>query len=149
MPSKDFEKESYWSSELSTGSVQEEKMNGSIFRKLIRVALAAIALTGCVTTKFFPAEGAKRYPPTTQIRVFRSSPPEETYEILGIVTAEGLNENELQSNLKKKAMAVGADGLILRRASKITGSYSSERQREFSTQKIRHEGIAIKFKKNN
>ena len=124
-------------------------MNGAVFRGFVMAAIAAFGLAGCVATKFYPAEGAKRYPPTTQIKVFRSSPPEGTYEILGIATAEGGNDNKLLSNLKKKAMSVGADGLILRRVSEITGSYASERRSEFSTYKIRYEGIAIKFKKNN
>ncbi len=124
-------------------------MSGSIFCKLFTAALAAIVLTGCVATKFLPAEGAKRYPPAAQIKVFRTSPPEGTYEILGIVTAEGLNENKLLINLKKKAMSVGADGLILRRASELSGSYTSEWRTEFKKYKIRYEAVAIKFKKNN
>ena len=124
-------------------------MNRAVFRVFVMAAIAVFGLTGCIATKFYPAEGARRYPPTTQIKVFRSSPPEGTYEILGIVSAEGRNDNKLLANLKKKAMSVGADGLILRRVSEVTGTYASERREEFSTYKMRYEGIAIKFKKNN
>ena len=101
---------------------------------------------GCVTTKYLPAEGAKSYPPTKQIRVLSSSPPENTFEVLGLVTAEGTNKRKLLENLKKKAMSVGAEGLIIRMASEISSEYASERRREFSTYEIRFEGIAIRFK---
>ena len=104
-------------------------------------------LTGCVATKFYPAEGAKRYPPTKEIKLMRTSPPEDAYEILGIVSAEGNNENKLLENLKKKAMLVGADGLIVRRARGLSSVYESERRTQFEKYEVRLEGIAIRFNK--
>ncbi|MFC1613809.1 hypothetical protein ACFL5K_00760 [Gemmatimonadota bacterium] len=121
-------------------------MNKLSICTLLIAALTVAVLTGCVTTKFLPAEGAKSYPPTEQIRVMRDSPPENTYEVLGIVAAEGTNEKKLLEKLKIKAMSVGADGLILRKASEISAEYASERHREFSSYEIRYEGIAIRFK---
>ena len=123
-------------------------MNQTLFRGLLPLALAVFALTGCVKTRFFPAEGAERYPPTKEVRVLRSSPPEDSYEILGIVTAEGPNEKKLLEQLKKKAMFVGADGIILRGATDLSGTYASERRTEFTRHRFRLEAIAIKFKKS-
>lgn len=114
---------------------------------LVPVLACLVLAAGCVATKYIPAEGAKSYPPTEDLRVFHSSPPEGTYEILGIVAAEGMNENKLLENLKKKAMSVGAEGLILRRFSELSKEYASERRTEFASHKVRYEGIAIRFKK--
>jgi len=124
-------------------------MNRVVFRVFLALALAVFALSGCVKTRFFPAEGAERYPPTKEIRVLRSSPPEDSYEILGIVTAEGPDENKLLAQLKKKAMLVGADGVIIRATRDLSSTYASERRTEFTKYKFRLEAIAIKFKKKN
>lgn len=126
-------------------NIVDSRMNRQIFRYCIVAFLAAALLAGCVATKYFPAEGAKRYPPTKEVKIFRST-PEGKYEILGIVTAEGMNENKLLEKLKTKAMSVGADGLILRRARRKGHTYASERRTEFTTHKVVYEAIAIKWK---
>ena len=66
---------------------------------------------------------------------------------MGLITAEGNNENKLLENMKKKAMSVGADGLVLRKAREFSQKYASERRTEFASYKIRWEALAIRLKK--
>jgi hypothetical protein len=116
-----------------------------IFFLTISTFTAILTLSGCVTTKYFPVKGAKTYPPTDSVAVFRSY-PDRPYEVLGVVSATSPEKWRLIAKLKEKAMAIGADALVMKSTKEITQEYTSERKTEFSTSRTRYEAVAIKFK---
>jgi len=108
-------------------------------------------IAGCsgISTKYFPAHGAKTYPSTKDLLIFRDY-PERQYEILGVVSVSAysgsVSKKRLFSRLKKKAMAVGAHAIVVRPARELTREISSSRRTEFVTSRTVLEAVAIRFK---
>ncbi len=115
-----------------------------IFFLTISAFTMILVFSGCVTTKYFPVKGAKTYPPTDSVAVYRAY-PKQPYEVLGVVSATSPEKWRLIAKLKEKAMAIGADAIVMKSTKELTQEYTSERKTEFSTSRTRYEAVAIKF----
>jgi uncharacterized protein YceK len=91
-----------------------------------------LALAGCSTIKihYLPTDSPSTYSPTDSVEVFWEKPA-QPHVILGLVSAE-CEENDralllkaralLMKEVKKKAMEVGAQGIIIKDTSAHTGT---------------------------
>ena len=78
---------------------------------LLTFLLACIA---CASVTFLPTDESVKYPPTDSVKIYWKEPT-EPYKIIGKVSAESgdFGEETLFKMLKKKAMAAGADAIIM------------------------------------
>ena len=83
-----------------------------IIKVLFLVSL--LALCGCASTTFLPADASVKYAPTDSLKVYWEK-PQKPYTIIGRVTIESgdYSEETLFIKLKQKAMAVGAQAIIM------------------------------------
>jgi len=99
--------------------------------------LFLLLLTGCATLSYFPSID-RVYTPTSHVEVlFRE--PQKDYIIIGKIISEGdiWSHKTLLEKIKKKAMQVGADAILVTEAGHFQG--------EFGTcQKV--EALALKWK---
>ncbi|HUU29663.1 MAG TPA: hypothetical protein VM123_17815 [archaeon] len=113
---------------------------------IVPAVLGIIMISACVKSEYVPYGDLKEtFAPTDSVLVYRDY-PDQPYVIIGIVTATGINQGKLFSRLKKEAMSVGANAIIMKRMQELTQEYASERRSEFSTRKLRLEAVAIRFK---
>jgi len=82
--------------------------------KKILVIGSLLVMIGCTANiNYLPTDSKVTYPPTTSTQIFWKEPTEK-YHIIGAVTAEGDSAEEvLFEKLKEKAMALGAEGIII------------------------------------
>ena len=110
-------------------------------------AILALFLSSCVSVSYLPTDEMRSYPPTNSLKVFWEK-PDEPHTVLGMLIAEDHGEEELFSALKKKAMSIGAHGIIMKAPSqqiRIHG-YSSSRYGILSADRShRLEALAIRF----
>ena len=97
-----------------------------------------------------PSDSSRKYPPTTSVKVFWEEKPEEPYVVLGMITAESsdVGEEKIFAKLKKRAMKIGANGLLMGTSSQRTKNIGSFNQNYGSIIPIdehRLEAIAIRF----
>lgn len=111
------------------------------------VAILMLFLSSCVSVSYLPTDDTHTYPPTNSLKVYWEK-PDVSYIVLGMLIAEDHGEEELFSTLKKKAMSIGAHGIIMKSPTqqiRIYG-YSSSRAHTFSASRShRLEAIAIRF----
>lgn len=92
---------------------------------------------GCASVSYLPSDSSAVYPPTKKVNIYWSK-PDFKYTEIGLLSIESSRSEEaLFEKLKKKAMEIGADGLIVKPATQATRA---------SKDKRRLEAIAIKFK---
>ena len=110
-------------------------------------AILALFLSSCVSVSYLPTDETRSYPPTNSLKVFWEK-PDEPYTVLGMLIAEDHGEEGLFSALKKKAMSIGAHGIIMKSPSqpiRIYG-YSSSRYGTLSADSShRLEALAIRL----
>ena len=72
------------------------------------------ACYSCVSTSYLPTDDSVTYAPTESIKVYWEE-PQESYIIIGRVSAksEDVKEEAIFKKIKKKAMAVGANAIIM------------------------------------
>jgi hypothetical protein len=105
-------------------------------RWLILVFLI-IFIGGCASVSYLPSDTSIVYPPTKKVNVYWSK-PEFKYIEIGLLSIESKSSEEaLFEKIKKKAMEIGADGIIVKPATQATRA---------SKDKRRLEAIAIKFR---
>ena len=114
---------------------------------LALLALLALLVSGCVSVSYLPTDDNITYPPTNSLKVFWEK-PDIPHKVIGMLIAEDYGEEELFAVLKKKAMSIGAQGIIMKSPTqqiRIYG-YSSPRAGTFSANRShRLEAIAIRF----
>lgn len=102
---------------------------GSLF--LISMMLPACNFYAC-----YLETGAQVHPPTQAEDVeLYLTPPDRTYLVIGAVTANGTNEKNALSYLRKRVTEIGADAVILLKFDKMA-SYSP---------RVDVSGVAVKF----
>ena len=111
------------------------------------LTIFAIFLSSCVSVSYLPTDETRSYLPTNALKVFWEK-PDEPYTVLGMLIAEDHGEEGLFSALKKKAMSIGAHGIIMKSPSqqiRIYG-YSSSRYGTLSADRShRLEALAIRL----
>lgn len=114
--------------------------------KLTFLVLALAFLSaGCVSTKFYPAEGSLRYPASDKVQVLKSL-PDRPYIKLGEITARGQDERRILDSIRKQAMEAGAEAIILTPSESRTSGIKEQRQGQFAKEEILMRAIAIRFK---
>jgi hypothetical protein len=90
------------------------EMNKRIVVQIVVIALVILFISGCSSVKFIPLDSAT-YPPTDSVKVYWEK-PNVPYKEFGVITAESSEggEEKLLNMVKEKAMAVGAQGIIVR-----------------------------------
>jgi hypothetical protein len=114
-------------------------MNKLCHKQFLLTVLAILLLIGCATIKYLPVESSITYPPTNSVKIYMEK-PDASYIELGLITVESdaYDEEKLFDDLKKKAMSIGAHGIIMRSLSPRTGYYGIKISRL--------EAVAIRFK---
>lgn len=83
--------------------------------RILITVFIVLLLSSCAGVKYTPLEGSMNYPSTDSVKIYWEKPNVMFMEI-GIITAESSDyrEEELMDMLKKKAMSVGAHGVIMK-----------------------------------
>jgi len=120
------------------------------FTLITVVAIIAFLLSGCVSVSYLPTDETHVYAPTNSLKVYWEK-PDFSYAVIGMIISEDYGEEEkLFSALKKKAMSIGAHGIIMKppiQQTEIYG-YSSPYTRSISSnRRHRLEAFAIRFNK--
>ena len=113
--------------------------------------ILTLFLSGCVSVSYLPTDETRTYPSTDSLKVFWEK-PDEPYIALGMLTAEDHGEEQLFAAIKKKAMSIGAHGIIMKSPKqqiRIYGYTSSRSGLLTSSSSHRLEAIAIRFNENN
>ena len=98
--------------------------------------LAPFLFPACNFYTCYLETGAQVHPPTQAEDVeLYLTPPDRTYLVIGAVTANGTNEKNALSYLKKRVTEIGADAVILLKLDKMA-SYSP---------RVDISGVAVKF----
>ncbi|MCE5272125.1 hypothetical protein LLH00_12685 [bacterium] len=115
----------------------------------LKYALAFLLLltAGCVNAQFNPAPGAPSYPATRNVMVLKGI-PEKPYIELGEITARGQDEHRMLERIRKQAMEVGAEAIILTPTQTRTSGIKEQHQGQFATTEVLMRAIAIRFKAN-
>ncbi len=119
------------------------------FRKDLKYALALLFLltAGCVSASFSPAPGTPSYPSTKSVMILKGI-PEKPYVELGEITARGQDERRIIDHIRKQAMKVGAEAIILTPSQTRVSGIKEQRQGQFATTEVLMRAIAIRFKAN-
>jgi len=119
--------------------------------KFILTILAVLILfaSGCVSVSYLPSDDSRTYPPTTSVKVFWEK-PDVPYTVLGMITAESgdVGEEKIFAKLKKRAMKLGAHGLLMGNSSQTASAFGTFNQGTgyvIPIEKHRLEAIAIRF----
>ena len=118
---------------------------------LICAALGSLFFAGCASTHYEPKDAEASFQPTESIEVFREA-PSKRYKVIGTVSASSdtMNDTALLESLKKKAMSVGGQGLILLESTseRVESSDPAAGGGEFVTSRMqqRISGQAIRFR---
>ena len=97
---------------------------------------------GCVSAKYLPSH-SRSYPPTKHAEVYYSDKPDRPYIEMGVINVKAQSETEALEEFKKKAMEIGADGVIV--TSTDNRLRNSSHSWFFLVPTIRATGVAIKF----
>jgi len=114
---------------------------------LLSLAIS-VAITGCVSTKYRPAKGVEKYPPTDSLKVLKNY-PERTYTVIGTITAIGRSEKKIMENIKKRAMKAGAHAIVVKPPARIASEYTSQMRTEFRKSEWKYEAVFIRFEESN
>lgn len=114
------------------------------------ITVIVLLLSGCVSVSYLPTDESHIYTPTASLKVYWEK-PDFSYTVIGMIIAEDYGEEEkLFSALKKKAMSIGAHGIIMKspiQQTEIYG-YSSPYIRSISSnRRHRLEAFAIRINK--
>jgi hypothetical protein len=87
---------------------------------VITFTAVCLLLYGCssrLTVNYLTSNGALVYPATDKVLTFRGNPDNE-FKVIGLITAESMEygEEKLLEELEKKAMEIGAHGIIIKPA---------------------------------
>lgn len=99
---------------------------------------------GCVSTKYQPAAGVGKYPPTDNLEVLRNY-PDRTHTVLGTISAVGRSERKIMDKIREKAMKAGAHAIVVKPPARITQQYESQRRKEFGKSEWKYEAVLIRF----
>jgi len=105
-------------------------------------AIGLSLLMGCASAKYLPSH-SRSYPPTKHAEVYYSDKPDRPYIEMGVINVKAQSETEALEEFKKKAMEIGADGVIV--TSTDNRLRNSSHSWFFLVPTIRATGVAIKF----
>jgi len=109
----------------------------AMIKRLLPLTVVMIFIGGCASVSYLPSDSSVIYPPTKKVNIYWSKPDFQYIEI-GLLSIESKSSEEaLFEKIKKKAMEIGADGIIVKPATQATRASKDRR---------RLEAIAIKFK---
>jgi hypothetical protein len=117
------------------------------------VLLATVIVLSCASVRYFPST-TNSYAPTDRCEVYwHWRTPEFSYTEIGLIVVESdtLEHKKMVEKLKKRAMAIGANGVILRFGPSKTYWFFGRGAYGFSLMSsttIRLEGMAIRFDQN-
>lgn len=87
-----------------------------------------LALTGCSTTQFRPANPTEKFPPFEgEVKVLEQLPPAGQYRHVGVVMVEGVTftkQSRMMNAIKKEAAAQGANAVVFQ-SSKVKTSVNA------------------------
>jgi hypothetical protein len=103
-------------------------------------------LPACATVSYLPSNSSITYPPTNQVEVYWDR-PNMPYSEIGMIIVDGdfHGEERLVLKLREKAMAIGANGVIVKSPSQSTKVIATG-SAVYAIPSRRIEGIAIRFK---
>jgi len=122
-------------------------------KKVFLVLLSTIIVLSCVSVRYFPST-TNSYAPTDRCEVYwHWRPPEFSYTEIGLIVVESdtLEHKKMLEKLKKRAMAIGANGVIVGFGSSKTYWWFGRGPYGFSggsSTTLRLEGIAIRYDQN-
>ncbi|MBW7998131.1 MAG: hypothetical protein FVQ81_16495 [Candidatus Glassbacteria bacterium] len=107
------------------------------------VALAAVA--ACTKTNFRPVDPTRIYESTESLRMFRNF-PDVPYIEIGTLRAVGPNKDKLLKSIRKRAMKIGAQAIVVKPTAERSNEYvSRQRGSEFSKVEYIMEAVALRF----
>lgn len=86
--------------------------------------LIIVFISSCVHVSYLPTDDMLTYPPTNSLKIYWER-PEVSYTIIGMLVAEGEGEEQLFAYIKKKAMSIGAQGIIMRMPAQQTETHGT------------------------
>jgi|SaaInlStandDraft_4_1057021.scaffolds.fasta_scaffold174761_1 hypothetical protein len=122
-----------------------------MYRFVASLVLAVLLAGGAACTKvtFRPLNPASSYEPTSEVKMFRNF-PDLPYEEIGTLRAVGGNKDKLLKNIRKQAMKIGAQALVIKPTAERSNEYVSRRQGpEFGKKEYIMEAVALRFKPAN
>ena len=111
------------------------------------LSILVLFISSCVSISYLPSDDTSAFPPTNSLKVYWEK-PDKPYAVLGMLIAEDHGEEDLFSALKKKAMSIGAHGIIMKSPTqqiRIYGYSSSHSGVLSESRSYRLEAIAIRF----
>ena len=108
----------------------------------------AVLLAGsgaCTKATFRPLDATRSYEPTREVKMFRNY-PDVPYEEIGTLRAVGPNKDKLLSSIRKRAMKIGAQAIVVKPTAERSNEYVSQRRREFGKAEYIMEAVALRFK---
>ncbi len=111
------------------------------------LVLAVLLISGAACTKasFRPLDPARSYEPTRELQMFRNY-PDVPYEEIGTIRAVGPNKAKLLKSIRKRAMKIGAQAIVVKPPAARSNEYVSQRRREFAKEEYIMEAVALRFK---
>lgn len=119
-----------------------------MYRYAASLVLVALFLGGAACTKatFRPLDSTQSYESTKEVRMFRNYPDLPYYEI-GMLRAVGPNKDKLLKSIRKQAMKIGAQAIVVKPMAERSNKYTSQRQSMgFSKVEYIMEAVALRFK---
>lgn len=115
---------------------------------LFLLLAGCMALAGCVSTKYLPAKGVGKYPPTDNLEVLKNY-PDRNHTVLGTISAVGRSEEKIMNKIKAKAMKAGAHAIVVKPPARLDNVYTSQMRTEFKKSEWKYEAVFIRFEKSN
>ena len=94
------------------------------------IAVLLVSAAACTKAKFHPLDPTQSYEPTSELRMFRNY-PDLPYIEIGTLRAVGPNKEKLLSSIRKQAMKIGAQGLVVKPLAERSNKYVSQRRKQF------------------
>jgi hypothetical protein len=119
-----------------------------MYRYAVSLVLAVLLVSGAACTKvsFRPLDSARSYQPTSEVKIFRNY-PDLPYEEIGTLRAVGRNKDKLLESIRKQAMKIGAQALVVKPTAERSNDYTSQRQgKEFGKKEFIMEAVALRLK---
>ena len=119
-----------------------------MYRYIVSLIIAVLLVSAAACTKkatFHPLDPTQSYEPTSELRMFRNY-PDLPYIEIGTLRAVGRNKDKLLSSIRKQAMKIGAQGLVVKPPGERSNEYVSQRRKQFGKREYIMEAVALRFK---
>ena len=118
-----------------------------MYRYAASLVLAVLLFSGAACTKatFRALDATRSYESTKEVKMFRNY-PDLPYEEIGTLRAVGRNKDKLLKSIRKRAMKIGAQAIVVKPSAERSNEYTSQRRSEFSKVEYIMEAVALRFK---